>query len=137
MIDFYSIMKTAAEAKGFTFVYGRLDNIEQALNLTSKTQKILYCLPVTVTLQIRDGIIGFNQYNTTVGLCKFGDLDNYYDAKYTARLKDMAADLEAYIKTLTGCSSDLTLTSAKIDFEINRFSENLDVVLCDLTFTDE
>ena len=139
MIDFYKIFKDAATTKDCEFILGTLQNVEAKLSATdiSKSQGLIYVLPVKINPVYQNGVIAYNNFSTGIALCRLGNLSAGFDEKYEINLKEMTTLLYDYLKLIGGCSSDITITSSNIEYAINRMSENLDCVICDLTFTDE
>ena len=139
MVDFDEIFSKAAKDLGCEYILGTLSNVEAKLSDTdiSKSNGLIYVLPVKITPVYFNGLVQYNNYSTGVAICRLGNLADGFDTKYRTELKQMTEVLTAFFKLIGGCSGSITITSLNIEYAANRMSSNLDCVISNLTFKDE
>ncbi|MGL6120343.1 MAG: hypothetical protein ACRC0V_07530 [Fusobacteriaceae bacterium] len=64
------------------------------------------------------------------------NLDEFYSQKYARRLKQLTNDLIQFVKDFS-CANNLLVTSITLFNEIDTHDEDIDFVVCNLTFQDE
>ena len=148
MIDIVQTFETYATAAGYRFAYGRKDiqNWELSANtdLTSG-ESVILMFPMIEDAEIANSFpqrwsvstqiwLG-KKFDTDVESGTYAQLDETQRQKYDRRLKTLRINIETYIKAIFCAENDLELTAFKIVTEINKFDENLDFIVAEISFT--
>lgn len=147
-----SEIKALAETLGYTFFYGTAEYVNFELTRHSATEglttDVMALVRITNTGSYLNSIINTTIYNSILMLGRkvdyneegepttYANLDETFYQKHERRLEDMENDMLGFITTL-GCEDKFTILSHRIFSEINRFDENIDVLMCEISFEYE
>jgi hypothetical protein len=146
MTDFWLLFKTAAEAKGWTPIYGSREYEEYELHQAdlSDGDVAFMMFPCRVRAQVDGGywsrytvetkLLLLSKTETTDGVDTISSVGETELQKYEARLQSLSTLLDDFLKDVLGCATNIEAQAVTYFRELNQFSESVDYVSADIQF---
>ncbi len=137
-------IRTLAESLGYEFIYGTAEYVNAELTHFKdiQTKDVIYLVPTQNAGSYLNGVLDISTVNSILGLGVKNDgtyqstLNETYEQKYDRRLANMETLLMTFIQILS-CTDKYTMLSHRIFPEINKFDENIDVLMGEIQFEYE